>query len=155
VAGVVRLTVVVPPAGSLTVTAAATTVPLTLHAGPNPTATGALPDITVTDTRNWRPGWSVSGQESVFVVSGGGGRYISAGQLGWTPTGTVTGGARLGPAVAPGHPGLGTGAELAAAPAGTGYGTDTLSAHLVLDLPTATTSSLIGTLTITFLVAGP
>jgi hypothetical protein len=158
VAGVVQLTVTVPPAGSLIVTVAATTVPLTVQVGPTQTtATGTLSDITVTDGRNWRPGWSVSGQESVFVAgSGGGGQFISGSRLGWTPTGTVTGGARLGPAVAPGHPGLGMGSALALADVGAGYGTDTLSANLVLDLPTAAAaSSLTGTLTITFLEAGP
>jgi hypothetical protein len=158
VAGVVQLTVSLPPAGSVTVTAAATTVPLTVQAGPNPTtATGTLPDITIADTRNWRPGWSVSGQESAFIVSSGTGvQFIPGSQLGWTPTGIVTGGARLGPRVAPAHPGLGTGADLALAPVGFGYGTETLSAQLVLDLPTAAAaSSLTGTLTITFLEAGP
>jgi hypothetical protein len=157
VAGVVQLTVTVPPAGSITVTAAATTVPLTVQAGANPAiATGTLTDMTVTDTRNWLPGWSVSGQESVFVVgSGAGGGFISGSKLGWTPTGTVTGGARLGPAVPPGQPGLGSGGDLALAPVGSGYGTDTLSAKLVLDLPTPAANSLIGTLTITFLEAGP
>ncbi len=157
VAGVVRLTVTVAPVGSLTVTAAATAVPLTVQAQTAPTtATGALSDITISDTRNWRPGWSVSGQESAFISADGGGQVISGSQLGWIPTGTVTGGARLGPTVAPDHPGLGTGADLALAPAGSGYGTDTLSANLVLDLPTAAAaSSLTGTLTITFLEAGP
>ncbi len=156
VAGVVRLTVSLPPVGSLTVSAVATTLPLTVQTGPNlTTATGTLPDITVTDARNWRPGWSVSGQESAFIAVNGL-QVISGSKLGWTPTGTVTGGARLGPAVAPGHPGLGTGSDLAFAPAGSGYGTDTLSANLVLDLPSASLASAVtGTLTITFLAAGP
>jgi hypothetical protein len=158
VAGVVQLTITLPLAGSLTVTAAATTVPLTVQGDTNPTtATGTLSDITVTDARNWRPGWSVSGQESVFVAgSGAGGQFISGSKLGWTPTGTVTGGARLGPAVPPGRPGLGMGSALALAAVGFGYGTDTLSATLVLALPSAAAASaLTGTLTITFLDAGP
>jgi hypothetical protein len=158
VAGVVRLTVTVPPAGSLTVTATATTVPLTVQTGTNPaTAVGILPDITVTDSRNWLPGWSVSGQESAFLTgSGSGVQLLQGSKLGWTPTGTVTGGARLGPTVAPADPGLGSGADLASAPVGSGYGTDTLSANLVLELPAAAaTRSLTGTLTITFLDAGP
>jgi hypothetical protein len=156
-AGVELIKVTVQPAGLFTVTAAATTVPLVVQAQTAPTtATGTLPDITITDSRNWRPGWSVSGQESVFIGGSGRGRpAISGSQLGWTPTGIVMGGARLGPRVAPRNPGLGAGAALALAPAGSGYGTDTLSADLVLDLPDAAAASgLVGTLTITYLETG-
>jgi hypothetical protein len=40
----------------------------------------------VTDTRNYYPGWSVSGQDSNWTGSGtAAGFTISGNQLGWTP----------------------------------------------------------------------
>ena len=98
---------------------------------------GNLPDMTVTDTRNSHPGWSVRGQVSDFTGSGtAAGSVISGNQLGWTPFGSVTGGATLGRRVDPASPGLGSiPAVLASAAAGSGFGTDTLSAKLLLDVP--------------------
>jgi hypothetical protein len=65
----------------------------------------------VTDTRNYYPGWSVSGQDSNWTGSGtAAGFTISGNQLGWTPiaAGAQQDGATLGGAVAPVSPGLGT-----------------------------------------------
>jgi sortase (surface protein transpeptidase) len=124
------------PSGSFTftVTASAATLTGTVH----PMVLGGnLPDMTVTDTRNSHPGWSVRGQVSDFTGSGtAAGSVISGNQLGWTPFGTVTGGATLGRRVDPGSPGLGSiPAVLASAAAGSGFGTDTVSAKLLLDVP--------------------
>jgi hypothetical protein len=51
---------------------------------------GALPSVTVTDTRTTIPegaAWAVVGQASDFVSTDGGGQpAISAGYLGWTPS---------------------------------------------------------------------
>src|SRR5215472_9204787 len=71
----------------------------------------ALQDVTVTDTRNFYPGWAVHGREANFVGSGAAaGSTISGNQLGWTPTavGSLVDGATLGPTVAPESPGLGS-----------------------------------------------
>src|SRR5215472_7599940 len=75
------------------------------NAGPSGVATGTLRSITIADSRSWAPGWSVWGQESDFI--GGRGAQpptIPGAALGWVPTGTVAGGATLGPAVAADHP---------------------------------------------------
>jgi hypothetical protein len=98
---------------------------------------GNLPEITVSDTRSSSPGWSVSGQVSDFTGSGtAAGSIISGNQLGWAPSGAVTGGATLGSPVAPNGPGLGSiPAVLAWAAGGSGFGTDTLSARLLLVIP--------------------
>src|SRR5215472_11121135 len=53
--------------GSFTVTIAPGTVPLSPT---GLTATGTLQNVTVTDTRNFYPGWAVYGQEVNFVGSG-------------------------------------------------------------------------------------
>jgi hypothetical protein len=125
----------------------------------NTTGTGNLNGnaITVSDTRNTTPGWSVTGQESNFAgVTGGtaAGFTISGNQLGWTPTDTALGtGVTLGAAVAPAPtgPGLGTtAATLASAHAGSGTGTSNLSANLLLNIPAGQhAGAYAGTLTLT------
>ena len=138
-----------------TVTASAATLTGTVH----PLVLGGnLPDMTVTDTRNSRPGWSVRGQVSDFTGSGtAADSVISGNQLGWTPSGAVTGGATLGPQVDPARPGLGSiPAVLASAAAGSGFGTDTLGARLVLDIPaTAPVGTYNVILTITCVESAP
>jgi hypothetical protein len=147
--------------GTLAVTVTSGTVNLTAQSAPL-TATGTLQDVTVTDTRNYVPGWSVSGQESVFTGSGSAtGSTMSGDQLGWVPEALdpLVGGAALGPLVAPGTSpgGLGdTAAVLADADAGSGLGTNTLSADLTLDIPaTALAGPYSGEITITYLDTGP
>jgi hypothetical protein len=121
-------------------------------------ATGMLQQITVTETRNYSPGWSVVGQESDFIGSGtAAGQTISGAQLGWVPTGTVSDHVTLGPAVKPGDPGLGiAGGVLAQAGTGNGLGTDTLGADLILSIPAGTVEGpYTGDLTVTYLETGP
>ncbi|HEX4655973.1 MAG TPA: class F sortase [Streptosporangiaceae bacterium] len=144
-----------PGSFTFTVTASAATLAGTVH----PLVLGGdLPDMTVTDNRNSRPGWSVRGQVSDFTGSGtAAGSVISGNQLGWTPSGTVTGGATLGRQVDPASPGLGSiPAVLASAAAGSGSGTDTLSAKLLLDVPaTAPVGTYNVILTITCVESAP
>ena len=156
-AGSEPLTIAIPQEGAFTLTVAPGTVNLTVS-GAN--ATGVLQNVTVTDTRNYYPGWSVSGQESNFAGSGTAAGYtISGNQLGWTPTvvGSLQGSASLGGTVAPVSPGLGTTpATLASVPQGCGFGTNVLSANLTLAIPsTAAAGPYIGTMTITAVVTGP
>ena len=144
-----------PPGGSFTLTVAPGTVTLT-PSGSN--ATGTLSPITVSDTRNTYPGWSVSGQAANFTGTGTGnsGQTISGNQLGWTPTDTsLATGVTLGPTVAPGSPGLGTTAAiLASAPAPGGFGTSVLGANLTLALPNlAFAGPYAGVLTVTAVTA--
>lgn len=69
------MAVTVPATGTLTVTVAPGTVTLTEQGTAAPqTATGILNTITVADTRNTYPGWSVSAQDSAFIGSGAAGR---------------------------------------------------------------------------------
>jgi|HubBroStandDraft_6_1064221.scaffolds.fasta_scaffold67369_2 hypothetical protein len=164
-AGSEPISVNVPQSGSLTVTVAPGTVtltPVTPATTPDETATGTLQNVTVTDTRNYYPGWSVSGQESNFTGSGtAAGQTLSGNQLGWTPTpvGSLVGGALIGSAVAPLPGGAGIGsvaAVLAQAHAGTGFGTNVLSANLLLDIPPTTVAGpYTGSLTITYVVSNP
>lgn len=151
-AGTVDLTVSVPLAGSFVVTVTPGTVTLQ-----KPTklgvATGVLQQVTLSETRNWYPGWSVSGQVSDVIAKGHSTRQtISGTQLGWAPTGMLTDGAILGPAIAPNSPGLGaTGGVLASAATGSGVGTETLSAALTLVMPASAASGPYrGLLTITY-----
>jgi ABC-type phosphate transport system substrate-binding protein len=150
------VTFTIPTSGSFTFTVAPGTVNLT-ESGSN--ATGALPAITVSDTRNTYPGWSVSGQESDFTGSGtAAGSTISGNQLGWVPTDTSLGtGVTLGGTVAPGSPGLGTtAAVLASAHAGSGFGTSVLGANLTLAIPAlARAGDYAGSLTVTAVTALP
>jgi hypothetical protein len=144
------VTVSVPATGSFTLTVGTGTVTLAVS-GSN--ATAALNPITVSDTRNTYPGWSVSGQASSFTGSGtAAGSTISGNQLGWMPTDTSLGtGVVLGPTVAPGSPGLGTTAAiLASATAPQGFGTSVLGANMTLAIPaTAAAGPYAGVLTVT------
>ena len=144
--------------GSLTVTVAPGPVNLTVA---GLVGTGTLPNVTVKDTRNNFPGWSVMGQESAFTSSATPATPISGNQLGWVPTSTtLPNGAILGGTVAAGSPGLGTtAAVLALAHAGTGADpsgatSDVLSANLTLDIPPTTTAgAYTGNLLVTYLSA--
>lgn len=108
-----------------------------------------LQAVTETENRNYLPGWSVTGQASNLSAAD---QPIADSELGWVPDGAVTGGAKLGPPVAPGNPGLGrAGAVLAVATPGSGVGTDSLSAELMLAIPRAARSGPYAvTMTITF-----
>jgi hypothetical protein len=160
IAARVPVTVANPQTGAFTVTVTAGTVTLTVSGSTIPlTATGILNTVTVSDTRNYVPGWSVSGQESPFTASGAAaGSTIPGDQLGWQPTGTLGDGVALGPAVNPGrNPGLGEAARvLASATTGSGFGTSALSASLTLDIPdTALPGPYTGSLTVTYVESGP
>jgi ABC-type phosphate transport system substrate-binding protein len=155
--GTVPLTTTVPATGAFTLTVD-TTDTVTLTVGGN-NATAATTPITVSDTRNTSPGWSVSGQAADFTGNGtAADASISGNQLGWTPTGTSLGtGVTLGGTVAPAAPGLGaTAAVLASAPAGTGAGTSKLGADLTLAIPSeAVAGDYTGALTVTAVTALP
>jgi hypothetical protein len=137
--GQIPLAVTVPASGTFTLTVD-TTDTVTLAVSGNNAAAATTP-ITVSDTRNTFPGWSVSGQSSDFTGSGtAAGASIPGDQLGWTPTSTgqLPQGVTLGGQVTPAGPGLGTTpAVLASVPAGlnNGYGTATLGANLTLAIP--------------------
>ena len=150
------LAVTVPSSGAFTFSVATGTVNLTVS-GAN--ATGALNVVTVSDTRNAAPGWSVSGQSADFAGSGtAAGGTISGNQLGWAPTDTSLGtGATLGGTVAPASPGLGTtAAVLAQAHAGSGAGTSALGANLTLAIPaTALAGPYASSLTLTAVTSLP
>ena len=97
---------------------------------------GRLPHVTVVDTRDGSPAWSLSGQVSDF--SGGlSGRY-----LGWSPQLTTAGaGAVPGGTVPSGllaGDGLLSPSLLASAPSGHPKGSATVGADLDLRLPTST-----------------
>ncbi len=112
------------------------------------TATGALPAITVRDTRPATTGWSITGTAGRFATADGAASFSGA-RLGWTPT--VTGSASAGAPVAPaGSGGLAAGATLASAPAGTPSGDVTVGAALTLGLPLDTPAgAYTGVLTLT------
>ena len=156
-AGSEPVTLAVPQSGSFILTVSPGTVDLTIS---GTTASGTLQDVTVTDTRNYYPGWSVSGQTSNFAGSGtAAGATISGNQLGWVPTavGSLEDGATLGGTVAPVSPGLGTtAATLASAAANCGFGTNVMSANLTLDIPPVTAEGpYVSTMTITAVTTGP
>lgn len=150
-AGTVPLSLTIPEGGSFAATLVLGLVPLTVQ-GSGPYATGLLQGITLTDSRNYLPGWSVTGQASSLAA---GRQALPASQLGWVPAGVVKGGAMLGPPVVPGDPGLDSPAILASALPGSGFGTDTLSAGLLLQVPPGAGDFYVGTLTITVVAAGP
>jgi hypothetical protein len=159
--GAIPLTTSAPQAGSFALTVGtADTVNLTTSGS---TAAGATTPIVVSDTRNYYPGWSVSGQDSSWTGSGSAnGSTFSGDQLGWEPTSStapLTQGVTLGATVAPASPGLGdTAAVLAAVPAGVGngYGTTTLGAGLTLAIPpTAPPGPYTSALTITIVTSNP
>jgi phosphate ABC transporter phosphate-binding protein len=152
------LFVVIPASGAFTLTVATGTVTLTSDPAGD-SAAGTLNPITVSDTRNTYPGWSVSGQSSSLTGSGSAaGQAISGNQLGWAPSDTsLANGAVLGGTVTPASPGLGsTAAVLASAVPGGGVGTSALGANLTLDIPaTAAAGPYAGTMTITAVTTGP
>jgi len=146
------LAVTVPQSGTFTLTVAPGTVNLTAT---GLTATGALQPITVSDTRNTFPGWSVTGQAADFTGSGtAAGSTISGNQLGWTPTGTVSDGTLGGTVGVP--RGIGsTAAVLASAAVGHGFGTSNLGATLNLIIPaSAAAGPYTSTLTVTAIPHG-
>ncbi|MET7399647.1 substrate-binding domain-containing protein [Dactylosporangium sp. NPDC005572] len=122
--------------------------------------TGELTGISVADTRPDQPGWTLTGQAADFVA---GGTTVSSVHLGWTPAlvaaaSDAEGTPVAGPAVAPrmqvpASSGLaGSGATLAGAPAGSGLGTQTVSAAMVLWIPdTAPRGTYTSTLTLTLI----
>lgn len=124
------------------------TVPLTVSGS---TATGTLVPVSVSDTRNTYPGWSVVGQSTNFSnpTSNPVGS-ISAANFNWTPTTTTPGDFTLGGASTTG---LGTAQTLASAAVGHGNsGTSSFSLGAGLSLaipPSAPAGAYSSTLTIT------
>lgn len=103
-------------------------------------ASGTLPAVTVADTRNSNPGWSLTATASNFSASEGltlDGKYLGIGK-----TRVVSASAgqtlSLGAGVAPGV-GFTGGTTLASAAAGAGQGSATFEADLQLKAPAATT----------------
>jgi hypothetical protein len=163
--GQIPLAVVVPQSGTFTVTIPTSTwVVLNVNAA-GTSATAPTGAIVVTDTRNFYPGWSVSGQSTQFsgtipstpagfpatnfnIPADHGTQHIAADQLGWAPTntGTLPQGVTLGGAITAGTSpsGLGDSAQvLASVHAGTGNGFTgtgglTLGANLTLAIPAGT-----------------
>jgi hypothetical protein len=156
--GTIPLSVTVPASGSFALTVNTTSV-VTLTAS-GLSATGTTTPITVADSRNTFPGWSVSGQDAAWNGTGtAAGGTFSGNQLGWTPTDTALAPAvTLGAAVTAGSPGLGTAAPLASVHAGNGngYGTSTLGANLSLVIPaTAPAGPYTSGLTISAVTSNP
>jgi hypothetical protein len=156
-AGSEPVTIAVPRGGAFVLTVASGTVNLAVS---GLSATGTLGDVTVTDTRNYYPGWSVTGQDSAFAGTGtAAGSTVPGNQLGWVPTavGSLEDGATLGGTVAPVSPGLATtAATLASAPQNCGFGTNVMSANLTLDIPAlAVAGPYSSVMTITAIVTGP
>jgi hypothetical protein len=156
--GTIPLAVSVPQQGSFTLTVDTTDVVTLTAAGA--TATGATTPITVADTRNSYPGWSVSGQDGAWTGTGtAAGGTFSGNQLGWAPTDTALAPAvTLGSPVTAAAPGLGTAAPLASVHAGlgNGYGTSTLGANLTLAIPaTAPAGPYTSGLTISAVTSNP
>lgn len=119
--------------------------------------TGALTGITIQDTRPDEPGWTITGEASDLT---GPGAQVPAANVGWAPAlvaqgSDAEGRPQAGPAVAPApSAGKGTGlaapATLAAAPYGTGMGTQRVSAEVVLWVPAnSPLGTYTGTLTLT------
>jgi hypothetical protein len=133
------VTQTVPANGKFKLTVPATarvTLTKPVRSGNTESSTGTLDSVTVTDTRNTVPGWTVSGQVSNFTDSG---QSFPGKDLGWTPkvTSQTTGQtATAGATVAPGStPGLAAASTWANALAGKGLGTATLGAGLHLVIP--------------------
>ncbi len=158
--GTEPLAVTVPAEGSFTLTVGTGTVSLAVSTDGS-TGTGALNPVSVSDTRNTFPGWSVSGQDSDWTGTGTAqGGTISGNQLGWSPTSTTLANAvTLGPVVTPAAPGLGTTAAVLAsvhAGNGNGFGTSTFGANLTLDIPASTPAGpYTSTLTVTAVTSNP
>jgi hypothetical protein len=104
---------------------------------------GALPKITVTDTRNDTQaadsGWSVAGRASDFVAQDA---QFSAGHLGWAPwADDLREGVQLGDpvrGVLRGGPGLANPATLVSAPSGARLGVAEVNTDLRLEVPVDT-----------------
>jgi hypothetical protein len=156
--GTIPLAVSVPASGSFVLTVDSTDL-VTLAAS-GLTASGTTTPITVADSRNSYPGWSVSGQDAAWTGTGtaAGGTFPGS-QLGWQPTDTALAPAvTLGALVNPVTPGLGTAATLASVHAGlgNGYGTSTLGAALSLVIPpTAPAGPYTSGLTISAVTSNP
>jgi hypothetical protein len=130
------------------------------RAGQYFTATGRINQVTVVDTRDTDPGWTLNGTMSDFV---NGSNSFSGNKLGWVPVMTddsdatldlynqnVTAGAVRNPAAESSTTGLKTAQPLASAPVGAGLGIATLDARLKLFIPlTAKNGTFTGTLTFT------
>ncbi|WP_193311406.1 alkaline phosphatase [Georgenia satyanarayanai] len=122
------------------------------HAGDRLRLDGALPTVSVTDSRAEAAGWSVSGQASALVSDGE--RTIRAGHLGWTPglverQAGVTAGERVR-TVMSGGTGLAAAQTLASADAEGRIGTAVLDADLELEVPVDTRDgAYAGSLTVT------
>jgi Bacterial Ig-like domain (group 3) len=156
--GTIPLAVSVPASGSFTLTVDTTDLVNLTASGL--TATGTTTPITVADSRNTYPGWSVSGQDSAWTGTGtAAGGTIPGSQLGWQPTDTALAPAvTLGALVSPVTPGLGTAAPLASVHAGlgNGFGTSTLGASLSLVIPpTAPAGPYTSGLTISAVTSNP
>ncbi|GAA3247620.1 substrate-binding domain-containing protein [Dactylosporangium siamense] len=122
--------------------------------------TGNLTGIAVSDTRPDQPGWTLTGQATDFVA---GATTVSGANLGWIPelvtsTSDAEGTPAAGPVVIPRMQvatsnGLADpGNTLASAPAGSGLGTQNVSAAMALWIPdTAPTGTYTSTLTLTLI----
>jgi hypothetical protein len=144
--GTIPLAVNVPPTGTFTLTVDTADTVTVIASASGASAAAMTTPITVSDTRNTYPGWSVTGQGTDWTGSGtAAGATISGDQLGWTPAsaGTLPPGVTLGSPVTPASPGLGSDpAVLASALAGAdnGYGTSALGANLTLLIPASQTA---------------
>jgi hypothetical protein len=158
-AGDVLSTVAVPASGTFSVTIPTTTATLT----PNSADTlpfGSLGTITVSDSRNTYPGWAVYGEETTNFAGRGcrAARRSAPSPVttwGWTPAGTVEGGAMFGSS----SPDIGATAGpavLAQALAGAGFGTDALDPTLTLTIPSGTPAgTYTGGVVITYIETAP
>ncbi|GAB2466623.1 HtaA domain-containing protein [Xylanimonas ulmi] len=113
------------------------------------TASGALRQVTVTDTRAGTPAWSINGRVGDFVA---GERTFSGSALGWTPAVSANAGGAVAGAAVP--PGVGTALTesrtLASAPAGHAPGAVAVDAGLGLRIPLTTPAGdYTGVLTLT------
>lgn len=112
-------------------------------------ASGALPEVKVTDLRAANPGWSLTGQVTDLTS---GSHTIDGKQLGWRPKVAATAEGqtvKAGSRVRPGD-GLAAPKVLASAAAGQGTGTATLGADLNLSVPSwARGGTYTGVITIT------
>jgi hypothetical protein len=154
IAGTVGLSLTIGATGTFTVTIPTTTATLTPNSA-GTQATGNLGTVTVTDTRNSYLGWAVYGEETANFTSTTTSFTIPSDNLGWTPAGTVEGGATLGPASADIGATAGP-AVLAEALAGAGVGTDTLNPALTLTIPAGTpAASYTGGVVITYIEVAP